>query len=132
MPSAVRKRSSGSVTVFSLDKKLIEKAIERFVDGLSRREEVLKVVIFGSWIRGEAGVGSDVDFLIVLKESNLPFLERIPIYTPSNFPIDIDVFPYTLEELKKGIPLAEQALKEGKVVFERIEDEGQKVREWAR
>ncbi len=121
MPSAVRRRSLGSVTVFSLDKKLIEKAIDRFVDGLSKREEVLKLVIFGSWVKGEAGVGSDVDFLIVLKESEHPFLERIPIYTPSNFPIDTDVFPYTLEELKKGIPLVEQALKEGKVVFERIE-----------
>ncbi len=122
MPLAVRRRSSGSVTVFSLDKKLIEEAIGKFVDELSRREEVLKVVIFGSWVRGEAGVGSDVDFLIVLKESNLPFLDRIPIYTPSSFPVDTDVFPYTLEELKKGIPIAEQALKEGKVLFEKTEN----------
>ncbi len=122
MPLAVRRRSSGSVTVFSLDKKLIEEAIGKFVDELSKREEVLKVVIFGSWVRGEAGVGSDVDFLIVLKESNLPFLDRIPIYTPSSFPVDTDVFPYTLEELKKGIPIAEQALKEGKVLFEKTEN----------
>jgi len=35
MPSAVQKRSLGSVTVFSLDREIIEKAIERFVDELS-------------------------------------------------------------------------------------------------
>jgi len=122
MPLAVRKRSLGSVTLFSLDRELVEKAISRFVDELSKRKEVLSVVIFGSWAKGSSGVGSDVDFLIILKESKLSFLERIPAYMPSGFPIDVDVFPYTIEEVRKGIPLVEQALKEGKVVFERIAD----------
>jgi len=111
-----------SVTLFSLDRELVEKAISRFVDELSKKKEVLSVVIFGSWAKGTSGVGSDVDFLIILKESKLSFLERIPAYMPSGFPIDADVFPYTIEEVRKGIPLVEQALKEGKVVFERIAD----------
>ncbi len=120
MPSAVQKRSLGSVTVFSLNRGIIEKAIDRFVAELSKKGEVLKVVLFGSWARSEASVGSDVDFLVVLRESDMSFLDRIAHYTPNKFPIDADVFPYTLEELKsKNIPIAEQALKEGKVVFER-------------
>ena len=56
--------------------------------------------LFGSWARNEASVGSYVDFLLVLRESDVPFLKRIAHYAPSNFPIDADVFPYTQEELK--------------------------------
>ncbi len=49
----------------------------------------------------------------------MKFLERIVLYSPDDFPVDIDVFPYTLKEVKgKNIPLINTALKMGKVLFE--------------
>ncbi len=120
MPSAVRKRSYGSVTVFSLDRAQVEAALQTLVETLRRREEVLAVVCFGSWARNEAGVGSDVDLLVVLRASEQPFLERIDAYLPATFPVDLNLFPYTLDEIRNGQPLARTALQTGRVLWTRI------------
>lgn len=39
-------------------------------------EKLSKVILFGSYARGDAGEDSDIDFLVVLKENNIsPFKE---------------------------------------------------------
>jgi predicted nucleotidyltransferase len=119
MPSAVQKQSFGSVTVFSLNRSQVEAALQALVETLRQREEVLAVVCFGSWARGEAGVGSDVDVLVVLRDSDRPFLERIDRYRPETFPVDLDLFPYTLAEIRHGQPLARTALQTGTVLWAR-------------
>ncbi|BBM70905.1 nucleotidyltransferase domain-containing protein [Rhodothermus marinus] len=119
MPSAVQKQSFGSVTVFSLDRRRVEAALQALVETLQHREEVLAVVCFGSWARGEAGVGSDIDVLVVLRDSDRPFLERIDRYRPETFPVDLDLFPYTLAEIRRGQPLARAALQTGTVLWAR-------------
>ncbi len=119
MTSAVRRKYYGSVTLLYLDKQEVGKAIQKFVDELSKGEEVLEVIPFGSWARGETKVGSDEDFLIVFRESSLPFLDRVPEYVPVDFPLD--VFPYTVDEIRSGHPLAERAYKEGRVIFRRVD-----------
>jgi hypothetical protein len=45
--------------------------------------------------------GSDVDLLIVLGDSDRPFLDRIPTYLPGAFPCAVDVFPYTRDEIAR-------------------------------
>ncbi|MBI4483039.1 MAG: nucleotidyltransferase domain-containing protein [Acidobacteria bacterium] len=73
-----------------------------FVSTLRRQHpEIEKVLVFGSLVRGDCVPGSDVDLLLVLRESSVPFLDRIPRYTPSRFPVGVDVFPYTREELER-------------------------------
>lgn len=119
MPSAVQKQSFGSVTVFLLDRRRVEAALQALVETLQHREEVLAVVCFGSWARGEAGVGSDIDVLVVLRDSDRPFLERIDRYRPETFPVDLDLFPYTLAEIRRGQPLARAALQTGTVLWAR-------------
>jgi predicted nucleotidyltransferase len=57
---------------------------------------VKRVILFGSLVRGEAVLGSDVDLIVVLSGSDLPYLQRIPQYMPSYFPVGVDVFPYTV------------------------------------
>ncbi|MEM3554407.1 MAG: nucleotidyltransferase domain-containing protein [Candidatus Micrarchaeaceae archaeon] len=117
MPSAIQKRSYGSVTVYSIHKEQIWQELERFVHRLSERPEVLAVILFGSLAEGRLGVGSDVDLLVILSQSDRPFLERLPLYAPERFPVDVDVFPYTLEEIRRGQPLAGQALAQGRVLW---------------
>ncbi len=115
----MQKQSFGSVTVFSLDRSQVEAALQALVEALRQREEVLAVVCFGSWACGKAGVGSDVDVLVVLRESDRPFLERIDRYRPETFPVDLDLFPYTLAEIRRGQPLARTALQTGIVLWAR-------------
>ncbi len=119
MPSAIRKRSYGSVTVYSVDEDQVRRALEHFVAACQQREEVLAVVLFGSFTGERFGVGSDVDVLLVLQESPLPFLERLPLYWPDHFPVDIDVFPYTWREIEAGQPVAREALTTGQVLWQR-------------
>ncbi len=122
MPSAIQKRSYGSVTVYSTHEPLIRDALNAFVVDLSRRSEVVCVVLFGSLSRGQIGVGSDVDLLIVLSHSERSFLERTMTYRPETFPVDLDVFPYTLAEIQAGQPLAHEALAHGQILWQRSDE----------
>jgi predicted nucleotidyltransferase len=88
--AAIRRKSFGSVVVYSVDRVAVEEALDRFVTACREREEVLAVVLFGSFARGGFGVGSDVD-----------------------------VFPYTLAEIRAGQPLAEEALRTGRILWRR-------------
>lgn len=119
MPSAIQKRSYASVTVYSIREDQIWQALERSVAQLSTRPEVLAVVLFRSLANGRLSVGSDVDLLVILSGSDDPFLERLHLYVPERFPTDVDVFPYTLDEIRKGQPLARQALSQGRILWQR-------------
>ncbi|RMD59976.1 nucleotidyltransferase domain-containing protein [Candidatus Parcubacteria bacterium] len=119
MPSAIRKKSCGSVTVYSVDEEQVTEALNRFVADCRQRPEVLAVVLFGSFGKEHFGVGSDVDILLVLEDSLLPFLERWPLYQPEKFPVDVDVFPYTQAEVQAGQPVVREALASGRVLWQR-------------
>jgi uncharacterized protein len=60
--------------------------------------EVLSIRWFGSWVRGDAGVGSDVDLCIVVDRSDTPRRDRMMAFLPRVFPVGIDLFVYTREE----------------------------------
>ncbi|MBW2071446.1 MAG: nucleotidyltransferase domain-containing protein [Deltaproteobacteria bacterium] len=119
MPSAIRKKSYGSVTIYSVDKELVTQALNGFVAACRQRPEVLAVVLFGSFAGNWFGVGSDVDILIILEDSPLPFLHRLPLYQPASFPLDVDVFPYTWKEVQAGQAVAREALSTGRVLWQR-------------
>ncbi|MEW6180690.1 MAG: nucleotidyltransferase domain-containing protein [Chloroflexota bacterium] len=59
---------------------------------------ILKVGCFGSYARGDWGVGSDVDILILVKESDLPFESRALQWDANHLPVPAGVIDYTLEE----------------------------------
>jgi predicted nucleotidyltransferase len=68
-------------------------------------------------LRGDAVPGSDVDLLVVLSRAEKPFLDRIPGYAVDIEGMDVDVFPYTEDELARmlaeGNSLLAEALREG-------------------
>lgn len=104
-PSAVQRRSSGSVKVAFLDR---ERAITELVDAahrlLARDDRVLAVGLFGSLARRQALPSSDGDVLIVLKEHPLPrWFDRITEYADrfAGTSLPVEVFPYTEDELKR-------------------------------
>lgn len=120
----MRTRSSGGVRVFSLDRAAIEAALTRLVtDVYGTDPRVAAVVLFGSFARGDAVPGSDVDLLIVLGADERRFLDRIPDFMPDAFPVGVDVLPWTLAELKdrvaEGDRFAMTILREGRVLLDR-------------
>lgn len=80
-----------------------------------------KTILFGSAARGEIGLFSDVDMLVIMP-SKLPFVERLQLIYGRIHPAGVDLFVYTPEEfeaIKESNPLVRQALKEGKTVYDK-------------
>lgn len=80
-----------------------------------------KVILFGSWARGEATRRSDVD-LFVVWQSSLGPLDRIGkvLDTLPDAPFSVDAIVYTPEEVARcqHRPFIAQLLREGKVIYE--------------
>ncbi|HUY15752.1 MAG TPA: nucleotidyltransferase domain-containing protein [Terriglobia bacterium] len=99
---------------------ILEEAVRRILAAGSP----LKIVLFGSRARGEAGPGSDLDLLIV-EESHLPRYKRAARYLRALvgvFPAK-DVVVWTPEEIEawSRVPNAfvTTALREGKTLYAR-------------
>lgn len=90
-----------------------------------KKYEPEKIILFGSYARGEIDEYSDID-LVVIKNTDKKFLERIIEVTKlieKNDSGHVDVFVYTPEEFQRmidsGNPFIENVLKEGKIVYEK-------------
>ena len=70
---------------------------------------------FGSYARGDWGVGSDLDLLIVLENSNLPFEKRAGQLNLSVLPVPVDALIYTRkewEQIKYKTPFGKKIARE--------------------
>jgi predicted nucleotidyltransferase len=61
---------------------------------------VEQVWCVGSYARGDWGVGSDIDIVVILTHSDLAPNERYRIYYPSRLPVPADLWVHTLAELE--------------------------------
>ncbi len=99
---ASRHGSSASLVVKPNNEAAVEQAVRRWAAGIAeRRSEVRRIVWFGSRVSGIPSPGSDVDVCLVLERSEKPFRERAGDYLPLGFPVGLDLFPYTEEELHR-------------------------------
>ncbi len=81
---------------------------------------VKKIILFGSMVRDNPRLTSDID-LLILWETPLPFLERtVEMYRKLQPRVPTDLLIYTPEEMKTmgSNSLVKQALSEGKVLYE--------------
>ena len=69
----------------------------------ARHAEVTRVLLFGSFARGDFSARSDLDLLIVLKSSSLPVTDRIGEFLKECAAYPTDVFPLTEEELRERL-----------------------------
>jgi len=81
-----------------------------------------KVILFGSFARGDYHAGSDVD-LLVIKKTSLPFIERsADVLRVCQSALAIEALVYTPDEFERMIqqnnPFISQAIAEGKVIYE--------------
>lgn len=62
--------------------------------------EVIRILLFGSFARGDFSARSDMDLLIILKSSTKPIRDRIADFLRDCPAYPTDVFPLTEEELR--------------------------------
>jgi len=59
---------------------------------------VVQIGYFGSYARGDWGVGSDLDLVIVIESADLPFEQRATEWDTTGLPVPADVLVYTRPE----------------------------------
>ncbi len=122
MQSILQKYSYSGVTLWKLDNQAAIEALKVSAQKLiETRDDVNRVILFGSLAAKKAVPGSDADILIVLEDSNIPlWFERIDEFETffSGIRMPIELFPYTKSETT-SIPFARTALEEGIVLAER-------------
>jgi predicted nucleotidyltransferase len=64
----------------------------------ARRPGLLRLGYFGSYARGDAGVGSDLDLVAVVEASALPFERRPVEWDLAGLPVPAEILVYTRAE----------------------------------
>ena len=100
----------------------VSKEIRNITAQIIEKYKPEKIILFGSAARGETTLDSDVDFLIIKKETPLYGADRIRELSrviDRNIPVDFLI--YRPEEFKKrlkmGDPFLKTIVKEGKVLY---------------
>ncbi|MBM3957156.1 MAG: nucleotidyltransferase domain-containing protein [Gemmatimonadetes bacterium] len=77
----------------------VRHALQRWVkEAVRLHPDTLLIGYFGSYARGDWGVGSDLDLIIVVESSGLPFEQRSAEWDTMSLPVPTDVLVYTLSE----------------------------------
>jgi len=94
----------------------VNKALREWVEHqIGIHPEVMCVGYFGSYARGDWGVGSDLDLLLIVDQVEQEYLERSKYWDTSLLPVPVDLFVYTVDEW--------EALCEGESFFRQVRRE---------
>jgi uncharacterized protein len=62
------------------------------------RPEIVRLGYFGSYARGDWGVGSDVDVIAIVRKTTEPFQRRSLEWDLSGLPVPAEIIVYSLRE----------------------------------
>jgi len=93
------------------------------IDRIARKFHPVRIILFGSWARGEARPDSDLDLLVVLEKAEHKRKIAIEIGNSlSNLPISKDIIVTTPEEIEERGKIVgdilRPALEDGKIIYE--------------
>lgn len=107
------------------DAETVVAALSRWAEGTGRQHpNIVRVGYFGSYARGDWGVGSDLDVVIVVDHTDAPFERRAAAWDTTSLPVPADLLVYTEDEwgrLEEGSPMARAMTRETRWVWQREE-----------
>ncbi|MGH9257001.1 MAG: nucleotidyltransferase domain-containing protein [Vicinamibacterales bacterium] len=81
------------------DRDQVDRAVRRWAAGESRtRSPLRRLGYFGSYARGDWGVGSDLDLVAVVSETAEPFERRALAWDLGALPVPAEILVYTEAE----------------------------------
>jgi predicted nucleotidyltransferase len=88
------------------DLETVREAVSQWAkEEMPKHPDLIRLGYFGSYARGEWGVGSDLDLVAIVAESADAFERRNLSWSLTSLPVPSDLLVYTLaewESLKKG------------------------------
>lgn len=95
-------RSSTSSVLRWPDRAEVERALAAWAAAeASRPPSLLRLGVIGSYARGDAGVGSDLDLVAVVARSDGPFERRALAWDLAPLPVPAEILVYTREEWER-------------------------------
>jgi len=77
----------------------VEHAVWRWAEAVAHeRPDVVRIGVFGSFARGDWGMGSDLDLLVLVADSDKPFPARASDFDTTSLPVPADLLVYTEAE----------------------------------
>ena len=84
------------------DRSTVDRAARTWADReAGRHPELLRLGYFGSYARGDAGVGSDLDLVALVDRTPEPFERRSLTWDLNTLPVPAELIVYTQEEWKR-------------------------------
>jgi hypothetical protein len=81
------------------DRSTVDRAVREWAQAEAKRHpELERLGYFGSYARGDWGVGSDVDLVAVVDRSSEPFERRCLSWDSTNLPVPAELLVYTADE----------------------------------
>ncbi len=95
-------RSLNSCVLRWPDRKEVDRAMRLWTAEQVRvRPEIVRLGYFGSYARGEWGLGSDVDVIAIVRKTTEPFEGRSLEWDLSGLPVPAEIIIYSLREWEK-------------------------------
>ena len=103
-------------------KRIPQEAIDQVVEQIVEKFKPQKIILFGSYARGNPRPESDVDLLIVMKTSDKESNQSLEIRRHLGVMFGLDLVVYTSKRLKERVKMGDwflrDVLQEGKVLYE--------------
>lgn len=116
-------RSSSSSVLTWPEPDTVREAVEDWARAVAdERDDVLRIGYFGSYARGDAGVGSDIDLVVVVEDATEPWPRRAASWDTTSLPVPAELLVYTRAEwdgLDPGRRFGRMLREETRWVFER-------------
>ncbi len=98
----------------------LEKCLDSIVDQL-KNMGVLKVILFGSLLRGDVDVNSDIDLFVVMPSTKTGKEWMGEIYQSVERKVSSNIIVYNLKEFEEKLPSSSflQNVIKGKVIYEK-------------
>ncbi len=113
-----------AVNVPTIDKRkrIPQKAIDQVVEQIVEKFKPQKIILFGSYARGNPRPESDVDLLVVMETALKESKQALEIRRHLNVMFGLDLIVHTPKRLKERVDMGDWFLRdvliEGKVLYE--------------
>ncbi len=116
-------RSSSSSVLKWPNRDTVDRAVRAWsADLIPTHPAVERVGYFGSYARGDWGVGSDLDLIVIVDRSAEPFTRRALAFDTLGLPVPTDLLVYTVGEWRRmrdeGVSFAARVEREAMWVLE--------------